>query len=111
MKSKLNNKKIAIGCILLTFLLFNILAITNVHAATIEEDAVFNLEKDDPSGLGPEAYGALIPSPNTIAALYVDGSNQGKFTVMDWLGATQAEEIVNFPGEDISLYYPTDLAA
>lgn len=107
MKSKFNNKKIAIGCLLLGFLLFNVFAITNVLAATIEEDAVFNLDKDDP--LGPEAYGALIPSPNTVGALYVDGQNQGKFTVMDWLGATQAEEIVNFPGEDISLFYPTDL--
>ncbi|MFX1567710.1 MAG: hypothetical protein ACFFCV_05000 [Promethearchaeota archaeon] len=110
MKSTLKNKKIAIGCILVVFLLFNIFAISNVLAATMQENAVFDLDKEDP--LGPEAYGALIPSPNTIGALYLDGKNQGKFTVTDWLGNLPplAEEIINYPGEDISLYYPTDLA-
>ncbi len=107
MKSMQKNKKITIGCILLIFLLFNVLAISNGYAATIQEDAVFNLDKDDP--LGPEGYGAFIPSPNTIGSLYVDGTNQGKFTVTNWLGGTLAEEIVNYPGEDVSLYYPTDL--
>jgi len=107
MKSTMKNKKIAIGSILLVFLLFNIFALSNVAAATIQDDAVFDLDKEDP--LGPEAYGALIPSPNALGALYVDGTNQGKFTVTDWSGGIQAEEIVNYPGEDISLYYPTDL--
>ncbi len=70
MKSMMKNKKITIGCILLIFLLFNVFSIFNGYAATIQDDAVFNLDKDDP--LGPEGYGALIPSPNTVGALYVD---------------------------------------
>ena len=108
MKSTLKTKKVVIGCVLIGFLLFNIFAISNVAAATFQEEAVFNLDKEDP--LGPEGYGAIIPSPNTLGAVYIDGSNQGKFTVTDWLGTTAfAEEIVNYPGEDISLYYPTDL--
>ena len=107
MKSIINKKKTFIILVFSLFLLSNVLAISNVHGATIQEDAVFNLDKDDP--LGPEGYGALIPSPNTLGVLYVDGTNQGKFTVTDWIGITEAEEIVNYPGEDISLYYPTDL--
>jgi len=51
----------------------------------------------------------LVISLFTISALYVEGINQGKFTVTDWVGGTLAEEIVNYPGEDVSLYYPTAL--
>lgn len=107
MKSIINKKKTFAILVISLFLLFNLLAISVVHGATIQENAIFNLDNDDP--LGPEGYGALIPSPNTIGVLYVDGTNQGKFTVTDWIGGTLAEEIVNYPGEDISLYYPTDL--
>jgi len=109
MRSIIYKKKTFIILAISLFLLFNVLAISNVYGATMQEDAVFNLNKDDP--LGPEGYGALIPSPNTLGALYIDGTNQGKFTVTDWLGGGGpiAEKIVNFPGEDISLYYPTDL--
>ncbi len=109
MKSILKKKKIAIGCTLLIFLLFNVFAISNGFAVTAQQDAVFNLDKEDP--LGPESYGAIIPSPNTLGAVYIDGRNQGKFTVTDWLGGGGpiAEKIVNNPGEDISLYYPTSL--
>ncbi len=107
MRSIINKKKTFVILAISLFLLFNVLAISNVYGATKQEDAVFNLDKDDP--LGPEGYGAIIPSPNTAGALYVDGTNQGKFTVTNWLGGTLAEEVVNYPGEDISLYYPTDL--
>ncbi|TET60422.1 MAG: hypothetical protein E3J52_03805, partial [Promethearchaeota archaeon] len=107
MRSIINKKKTFVILAISLFLLFNVLAISNVYGATKQKDAVFNLDKDDP--LGPEGYGAIIPSPNTAGALYVDGTNQGKFTVTNWLGGTLAEEVVNYPGEDISLYYPTDL--
>ena len=107
MRSISNRRKIVVILALSLFLLFNAITISNGLARTIKEDAVFNLDKADP--LGPEGYGAIIPSPNTAGALYVDGTNQGKFTVTNWLGGTLAEEIVNYPGEDISLYYPTDL--
>ncbi|MFW9876744.1 MAG: hypothetical protein ACFFG0_26925, partial [Candidatus Thorarchaeota archaeon] len=59
--------------------------------------------------LGPEAYGAIIPSPNTMGRISIDGSNQGKFTLMDWQGGTTNELIVGYSGEDISHYYPTYL--
>ena len=108
MKSKINRRKIFVILALSLFILFNAVTISHGLARTIKEDAVFNLDKGGP--LGPEGYGVIIPSPNTIGALYVDGTNQGKFTVTNWLGGTLAEEIVNYPGEDISLYYPTDLA-
>ena len=107
MRSIIYKKKTFIILAISLFLLFNVLAISNVYGATKQKDAVFNLDKDDP--LGPEGYGAIIPYPNTAGALYVDGTNQGKFTVTNWLGGTLAEEIVNYPGEDISLYYPTNL--
>jgi hypothetical protein len=108
MKSMQKYKKLTIGCILLIFLLFNVFAISNGFAVTIQEDAVFNLDKED--SLGPEGYGAIIPSPNTLGAVTIDGSNQGKFTVMDWDGSAAGfEEIVNYPGEDISIYYPMSL--
>ena len=107
MRSKSNRRKIFVIIALSLFLLFNVITISNGLARTIKEDAVFNLDKED--SLGPEGYGAIIPSPNTLGALYIGGSNQGKFTVTNWLGGTLAEEIVNYPGEDISLYYPTDL--
>ncbi len=108
MKNLIKNRKAIVILGISLFLLFNTITISNVLARTIQENAVFNLDKEDQ--LGPEGYGALIPSPNTVGALYVDGTNQGKFTVTNWLGGTVAEEIVNYPGEDISLYYPTDLA-
>ncbi len=108
MKNLIKNRKVIVILGISLFLLFNTITISNVLARTIQEDAVFNLDKEDQ--LGPEGYGALIPSPNTVGVLYVDGTNQGKFTVTNWLGGTVAEEIVNYPGEDISLYYPTDLA-
>ncbi len=108
MRSIIYKKKTFVILAISLFLLFNVLAISNVYGATKQKDAVFNLDKDDP--LGPEGYGAIIPSPNTAGALYVDGTNQGKFTVTNWLGGTLAEELVNDLGEDISLYYPTDLA-
>ncbi|MFW9828194.1 MAG: hypothetical protein ACFFEY_11405 [Candidatus Thorarchaeota archaeon] len=109
MKSNINKKKPFVFITIFLFLLFNILAISNVYGVTIQKNAVFNLDKEDP--LGPEGYGVFIPSPNTIGTVYIDGSNQGKFTVTDWLGdgVPIAEEIVNVPGDDISLYYPTDL--
>jgi hypothetical protein len=108
MKSKINKKKTFVFLTVFLFLLFNVVAISNVYGVIIQEDAVFNLDKEDP--LGPENYGVFIPSPNTFGTVYIDGSNQGKFTVTNWLGGGPvAEEIVNFPGEDISLYYPTDL--
>ena len=108
MRSIINKKKTFVILAIFLFLLFNVLAISNVYGATKQKDAVFNLDKDDP--LGPEGYGAIIPSPNTLGAVYIDGTNQGKFTVTNWLGGVVAEKIVSFPGEDISLYYPTDLA-
>ena len=108
MKSLMKNRKLVVILAISFFFLLNTFTLTNGLAKAIQEDAVFNLDKEDP--LGPEGYGAIIPSPNTKGALYIDGTNQGKFTVTNWLGtSTVAEEIVSFPGEDISLYYPTDL--
>jgi hypothetical protein len=108
MKSIINRRKLYVILAISLFLLSNTLAITNGFANTIQEDAVFNLDKEDP--LGPEGYGAIIPSPNTLGAVTIDGSNQGKFTVMDWDGSlTGFEEIISNPGEDISLYYPMPL--
>jgi len=108
MKSK--NKKLIVIFTISAFFLLNAFALTNGLAKTIDgDDATFNLDKEDP--LGPEAYGAIIPSPNTMGRISIDGSNQGKFTVTDWLGNLPpiVEEIVSFSGEDISLYYPTYL--
>ncbi|TKJ21638.1 MAG: hypothetical protein CEE43_09435 [Promethearchaeota archaeon Loki_b32] len=107
MKSK--NKKFIVILTISTFFLLNALALINGLAKTIDgKDATFNLDKEDP--LGPEGYGAIIPSPNTMGRISIDGSNQGKFTLMDWLGgSTGYEEIVSYSGEDISLYYPTYL--
>jgi hypothetical protein len=108
MRSIISKKKTIIILAISLFLVFNVLAISNVYGATFQEQAVFDLDKEDP--LGPEGYGAIVPSPNTIGAVFVDGTNQGKFTVTDWTGTLPfGEEIVNYPGEDISLYYPTDL--
>ena len=108
MKSIINRRKIYVILAISLFFLSNTLAITNGTASTIQKNAVFNLDKED--SLGPEGYGAIIPSPNTLGAVTIDGSNQGKFTVMDWDGSlTGFEEIVSTPGEDISLYYPMPL--
>ena len=109
MKSKISKKRTLIFLAISMFLVFNVLAISNVYGASFQEQVVFDLDKED--DLGPEGYGAIIPSPNTLGAVYVDGSNQGKFTVTDWQANSPplAEEIINYPGEDISLYYPTDL--
>ncbi len=108
MKSIINRRKIYVILAISLFFLSNTLAITNGIASTIQKNAVFNLDKED--SLGPEGYGAIIPSPNTLGAVTIDGSNQGKFTVMDWDGSlTGFEEIVSTPGEDISLYYPMPL--
>jgi hypothetical protein len=107
MKSTNNRRKIYVFFSIFLFLLFNTIVISNGLARTIQNNAVFNLDKAD--DLGPEGYGAIIPSPNTLGAVTLDGSNQGKFTVTTWQGGFLAEEIVSFPGEDISLYYPTNL--
>jgi len=107
MKSKINRKEKYIILAISLFLLFNTLTLSIGLAKTIEKKSTFNLDKDDP--LGPEGYGAIIPSPNTLSALFVDGTNQGKFTVTDWQANFRAEEIVTYPGEDISLYYPLSL--
>ena len=108
MRSIKNRRKIFVLLTISLFLIFNTVMIASGLARTIQEEAVFNLDKEH--DLGPEAYGVIIPSPNTLGAVTIDGSNQGKFTVTDWLGSTVAEQIVNFPGEDISLYYPTPLS-
>jgi hypothetical protein len=106
---KPKNRKLIVILTISTFFLLNVFALTNGIAKTIEsDDATFNLDKEDP--LGAEGYGAIIPSPNTLGRISIDGSNQGKFTLMDWEGGfTGYEEIVSYPGEDISDYYPTYL--
>ncbi|MBY8983973.1 MAG: hypothetical protein KGD65_02795 [Candidatus Lokiarchaeota archaeon] len=108
MKSIKNRRKIFVLLAISLFLIFNSVMISNGLARTIQEEAVFNLDKE--ADLGPEAYGVIIPSPNTLGRVFIDGSNQGKFTVTDWLGGSPVTQIVNFPGEDISLYYPTPLS-
>ena len=107
MRSIINGKDKYVILAIALFLLFNVLTVANVLGTIIEEKSNFNLDKEDP--LGPEGYGIVIPSPNTISALFVDGSNQGKFTITDWRGNVGAEEIVNYPGEDIALNYPLSL--
>lgn len=52
----------------------------------------------------PIQYGILIPDPNMYATMSVQGSDQGEFTLMDWLGLTIDSEAVI--GEDISELYP-----
>ncbi|GAG90090.1 unnamed protein product, partial [marine sediment metagenome] len=52
MKSIINKKKTFVILVISLFLLFNVLTISKVYGATKQEDAVFNLDKDDP--LGPE---------------------------------------------------------
>ncbi|MFX0000406.1 MAG: hypothetical protein ACFE9Q_09050 [Candidatus Hodarchaeota archaeon] len=108
MRSIFKKKKTIVILGILLTLFLNVFTISNGLATVIQEDAVFDLDKEDP--LGPQGYGAIIPSPNTLGTVYIDGSNQGKFTIMDWDGSsTGYEEIVSFPGEDISLYYPMTL--
>ncbi|NVM19096.1 MAG: hypothetical protein HWN80_15380 [Candidatus Lokiarchaeota archaeon] len=106
MESLIKNRKTIVILGISLFLLLNTITLSNGLANTIQGDsATFNLDKEDPLG-----YGAIIPSPNTMGGISIDGSNQGKFTIMDWDGLPTAyEEIVSYSGEDISLYYPTYL--
>ncbi|MHA1732595.1 MAG: hypothetical protein ACTSU5_11680 [Promethearchaeota archaeon] len=75
-----------------------------VMAAPMNGDSTsIALQKEDPL-----AYMAILPTPNAYVTMSVLGSNQGKFTVMDWKGTAQpnGQLTVNQAGEDISYAYP-----
>ncbi|MFW9987867.1 MAG: hypothetical protein ACFFC3_04365 [Candidatus Odinarchaeota archaeon] len=103
-KSTLLKKKVIPLAVVLTLLILGIFNLNSVNAISLQGDgATFDLDEDDPL-----AYGVIIPSPNMYTTYSVSGSNQGEFIIMDWLGApqTNGEIISDYPGDDISLYYP-----
>ncbi|NVM34494.1 MAG: hypothetical protein HWN81_02790 [Candidatus Lokiarchaeota archaeon] len=105
MKTIYKNRK-TYTCLAITlFLFFNILSLSPGIAIHMQGDgATFHLDEEDPL-----EYGVYHSSPNTVNTFSIDGSNQGVFTIMDWLGDFDLmtdQEIVDYPGEDISAAYP-----
>lgn len=102
MKSVIKKRKLIP---LLVFLLFGLLNIFNLSSGIAMhmqgEGATFSLEKDDPL-----EYGVILPEPNMYATLSITGSNQGEFAFLLSEGTEVAREIVDYPGEDISIVYP-----
>ncbi|MFX1299025.1 MAG: hypothetical protein ACFFD2_29725, partial [Promethearchaeota archaeon] len=105
MKTVFKNRKSYAYLAIFLFLFFNLLSLTPSIAIHMQGDgATFHLDKEDPL-----KYGAFLPEPNILNTFSVDGSNQGVFTVMDWLGEFDAmfdQLIVDYPGKNISAAYP-----
>ncbi len=102
MKSSNNKRKFIVGMGLVTFIFFNIISLSPAYATHKRGNgATFNLEKENPLG-----YGVILPSPNMLATISIDGSNQGEFLLTDWMGTPLESETVDAPGDDISIVYP-----
>lgn len=101
-KSKFNKKKLIPFLAILTLVLLGVFNLNSGYAIRWEGDgAIF--EPDDEH---PIQYGAFIPEPNMYTTMSVDASNQGNYTMMNWLGQLLDNELVDYPGEDISQLYP-----
>ena len=102
MKSVIKKRKLIP---LLVFLLFGLLNIFNLSSGIAMhmqgEGSTFYPDDDYPT-----QYGVFIPSPNMYTTMSIQGSNQGEFVMMDWLGGAIDTETVTYPGEDLSLLYP-----
>ena len=103
MKSSINKRKLIVGIGLITFIFFNVLTLSPANAKHMRGNgATFDLEKESPL-----AYGVIVPSPNMFATLSIVGSTQGVFKITDWKNSQPPlTEIVDVPGEDISIVYP-----
>ncbi len=102
MKSVIEKRKVIP---LLVFVLFGLLNIFNLSSGIAiymqGEGATFHPNDDYPT-----QYGVFIPSPNMYTTMSIQGSNQGEFVMMNWLGGAIDTETVNYPGDDISMLYP-----
>lgn len=102
MKSILKKRKLFPLFAISMIILFNGLYLTSGIAYHMEgEGATFFLEKDDPL-----EYGVILPEPNMYATLSITGSNQGEFALLWSEGTEITRQIVDYPGEDISVVYP-----
>ena len=104
MKSKIHKKRIIPFLVILTLVLLGTFNLSSLYAIEWEGDgATF-----DPDDDYPTQYGAFIPQPNMFTTMSIDASNQGNFTMMDWLGGVIDSEVIDYKGEDISHLYPWD---
>jgi len=94
-------KLLSFGAILSLLLLAILNGSFSVAISMQGNVATFELDNDDPI-----AFGAMIPDTNMYTAVSIDGSNQGEFVQMDWLGNPLGTEIINMSGGDISFVYP-----
>ena len=101
-KSKLHKKKLLPLCIVLTLLILGIFNLNSVYAINWSGDGALFIPDDD----HPTQYGVFIQQPNMFTTMSIDASNQGNFTMMDWEGGLIENELVDYPGQDISELYP-----
>ena len=103
-KSKIHKKRIMAFLVVLTLVLLGTFNLSSIYAIEWEGDgATF-----DPDDSYPTQYGVFIPQPNMFSTMSIDASNQGNFTMMDWLGGVIDSEVVDYQGTDISHLYPWD---
>lgn len=101
-KSKINRKKI-ISFLIISFLVilgtFNLPIVYAIHeegdGATVYPDAEH-----------PIRYAVFIPEPNMYTTMSIGASSQGRFGMLNWQGGEDDFELVDIPGEDISVLYP-----
>ncbi len=103
-KSKFNKKKLIPFLAILTLVFLGVFNLNSVYAIHMEGDGATFYPDDE----HPIQYGVFIPTPNMYATMSIGGSNQGQFTIMDWRNSFPpiAQEMVSYPGENISLVYP-----
>ncbi len=101
-KSTLHKKKIISLAVVLTLLILGIFNLNSVSAISWPGDGAVFIPDDD----HPTQYGVYIPEPDTYSTMLIDASNQGNYTIMDWFGTEWHNELVDYPGQDISEVYP-----
>lgn len=100
MTFNINKKQLAQFLVIYSLVILGIFNLNSAYAMNTKGGEAHFYPDDE----YPTQYGILIPGPNMYGTLSVQGSDQGEFILMNWLGGIIDSETVT--GKDISVLYP-----